>query len=63
MFQCLEEGILLVKDKEIAFYNNLFQVIIDQLKVDYIHNEIYKLLDHKVFKVYGTHEDYKNSST
>jgi hypothetical protein len=49
MFQCLEEGILLVKDKEIAFYNNLFKEIIDKVEVDMIHKEIDKILDRKIF--------------
>jgi hypothetical protein len=38
MFQFLEEGILLVKDKEISFSNDLFKDIITRVKVNPIQN-------------------------
>ena len=63
MFQCLEEGILLVRDQTINFSNDLFKDIISRLKVNNAENEYTDTLDLKIFKVFRKNEDLKDNKS
>ena len=50
MFMSLEEGIVVVKSKEISFANRIFQQILKRIKVDF-EKERSRVADLKIFKI------------
>ena len=62
-FQFLEEGILLIKDNQVSFLNDIFIDIINRSICHFEPNESTEdILDKKIFKVYRHINDEEESS-